>query len=117
MDTITILLWAAAAILIAAGLAGLILPVLPGAPLLFGRLWEDTGCKAVVEALLAERLFEFPVERAVFASVLHRLLVSGSDRACEKWMTDYAIPGADGLALALTLTTDPQRIAALFEAY
>lgn len=70
-----------------------------GAPLLFGRLWEDTGCKAVVEALLAERLFEFPVERAVFASVLHRLLVSGSDRACEKWMTDYAIPGADGLAL------------------
>ena len=70
-----------------------------GAPLLFGRLWEDTGCKAVVEALLAERLFEFPVERAVFASVLHRLLVSGSDRACEKWMTDYAIPGADELAL------------------
>ena len=70
-----------------------------GAPLLFGRLWEDTGCKAVVEALLAERLFEFPVERAVFASVLHRLLVSGSDRACEKWATDYAIPGADGLAL------------------
>jgi hypothetical protein len=31
--------------------------------------------------------------------VLHRLMVSGSDRACEKWMTDYAIPGVDGLAL------------------
>jgi hypothetical protein len=70
-----------------------------GAPLLFGRLWEETGCKAVIEALLAERLFEFPVERAVFATVLHRLMVSGSDRACEKWMTDYAIPGVDGLAL------------------
>jgi transposase len=26
-------------------------------------------------------------------------MVSGSDRACEKWMTDYAIPGTDGLAL------------------
>src|SRR5439155_24235511 len=38
-------------------------------------------------------------ERAVFTTVLHRLMVSGSDRACEKWMTDYAIPGADGLAL------------------
>ena len=70
-----------------------------GAPLLFGRLWEETGCRAVIEALLAERRFEFPVERAVFATVLHRLMVSGSDRACEKWMTDYAIPGVDGLAL------------------
>src|SRR4051795_8712438 len=70
-----------------------------GAPLLFGRLWDQTGCKAVIEALLAERLFEFPVERAVFTTVLHRLMVSGSDRACEKWMTDYAIPGVDDLAL------------------
>jgi hypothetical protein len=26
-------------------------------------------------------------------------MVSGSDRACEKWMADYAIPGSDGLAL------------------
>ena len=70
-----------------------------GAPLLFGRLWEETGSKAVLEALLAERQFEFPVERAVFTTVLHRLMVSGSDRACEKWLTDYAIPGVDGLAL------------------
>jgi hypothetical protein len=70
-----------------------------GAALLFGRLWEQTGCKAVIETLLTEREFEFPVERAVFATVLHRLMVSGSDRACEKWMTDYAIPGAGELAL------------------
>jgi transposase len=26
-------------------------------------------------------------------------MVSGSDRACEKWMADYDIPGVDGLAL------------------
>jgi len=70
-----------------------------GAPLLFGRLWEETGCQAVIEALLAERRFEFPVERAVFATVLHRLMVSGSDRACEKWLADYDIPGVEGLAL------------------
>ncbi len=70
-----------------------------GAPLLFGRLWEETGCKAVIEDLLAERGFEFAVERAVFATVLHRLMVSGSDRACERWMADYAVPGVDGLAL------------------
>jgi Transposase DDE domain len=70
-----------------------------GPPLLFGRLWEDTGCRAVIEGLLAARSFEFPVERAIFASVLHRIMVSGSDRACEKWMADYDIPGVDGLAL------------------
>jgi hypothetical protein len=70
-----------------------------GAPLLFGRLWEDTGCRAVIAGLLAARSFEFPVERAVFASVLHRIMVSGSDRACEKWMADYDIPGVDGMAL------------------
>ncbi len=70
-----------------------------GAPLLFGRLWEETGCRAVIEGLLTERAFEFPVERAVFATVLHRIMVSGSDRACEKWMADYDIPGVDGLAL------------------
>ena len=70
-----------------------------GAPLLFGRLWEETGCRAVIEDLLSGRAFEFAVERAVFAIVLHRIMVSGSDRACEKWMADYDIPGVDGLAL------------------
>jgi len=70
-----------------------------GAPLLFERLWDETGCRAVIEDLLAERRFEFPVERAIFATVLHRIMVSGSDRACEKWMADYAISGVDGLTL------------------
>jgi transposase len=70
-----------------------------GAPLLFGRLWEETGCRAVIEDLLSGRGFEFAVERAIFATVLHRIMVSGSDRACEKWLADYDIPGVDGLAL------------------
>jgi Transposase DDE domain len=70
-----------------------------GAPLLFGRLWEETGCRAVVEDLLSGRSFEFPVERAIFATVLHRIMVSGSDRACETWLSDYDIPGVDGLSL------------------
>ena len=55
-----------------------------GAPLLFGRLWQDTGCRSVIEDLLVTRSFEYPLERAVFVSVLHRIMVSGSDRACEK---------------------------------
>jgi hypothetical protein len=53
-----------------------------GAPLLFGRLWVETGCAAVVKECLARRGFEFDVERAVFVAVLHRLMASGSDRAC-----------------------------------
>ena len=70
-----------------------------GAPLVFGRLWEETGCRAVVEKLAGDRAFEFPLERAIFATVLHRLMVSGSDRACERWLDSYRIDGADGLEL------------------
>lgn len=70
-----------------------------GGPLLFGRLWERLGVPAVLNEMLSARGFEFDVERAVFASVLHRLFVSGADRACEKWLMDYAIPGTEGLQL------------------
>ena len=70
-----------------------------GAPLLFGRLWNETGCHAVIDELLAGRGFEFAVERAIFVTVLHRIVVSGSDRACDKWVEDYDVPGIDGLAL------------------
>ena len=70
-----------------------------GAPMIFGRLWEQTGCHKVIERLAAGRGFGFPVERAVFASVLHRLVVSGSDRACDKWLEAYQIDSADRLEL------------------
>src|SRR5919112_2358737 len=70
-----------------------------GAPMAFGRLWDELGCRAVLETLLARRGFGFAVERAVFTTVLHRLMVSGSDRACEKWMADYDIPGTADLDL------------------
>ena len=65
-----------------------------GAPLVFGRLWQETGCQAVINDLLAERGFAFPVERAIFATVLHRLMVSGSDRSCERWLDASRIDGA-----------------------
>lgn len=70
-----------------------------GAPLVFGRLWDRLGVGEVLDGLLSERAFEFPVERAVFVSVLHRLFVAGSDRACEQWMADYKIPGIEDLQL------------------
>jgi transposase len=70
-----------------------------GPALIFQRLWRETGCQRVVEQLLEGRRFEFDVERAVFLTVLHRLFASGSDRAAEKWRTDYQIEGCDDLQL------------------
>jgi hypothetical protein len=70
-----------------------------GGPMLFGKIWERLGIGAVLDDLLKDRAFEFPVERAVFVAALHRLLVSGSDRDCSSWMEDYDIPGAEELDL------------------
>jgi len=70
-----------------------------GPALLFERLWQESGCRAVLEALAAQRQFEFAAERAVFLTVLHRLFISGSDRAAEKWRADYRIDGTEGLQL------------------
>lgn len=70
-----------------------------GPALIFERLWKETGIQQVINNMLAGRKFEFNVERAVFLTVLHRLMVSGSDRFCEKWRRDYSIEGTEGLSL------------------
>jgi DDE family transposase len=70
-----------------------------GPPLAFERLWKATGCQAVIEDLAAERGFGFSLERACFLTVLHRLMVSGSDRSADAWREDYRIEGSDDLAL------------------
>jgi Transposase DDE domain len=70
-----------------------------GPPLIFERLWQQCGIGPVLRDLLRPRQFEFSVERAVFLTVLHRLMAPGSDRLAEKWKQGYAIPGADSLAL------------------
>jgi len=61
-----------------------------GPPLLFGRIWEKLGIKTVIESLVKGRKYEFPVERAIFMTAVHRLMVSGSDRAAEKWKESYS---------------------------
>jgi hypothetical protein len=38
-------------------------------------------------------------ERTSFCTVLHRLFMSGSDRAADRWREDYAIVGVAGLDL------------------
>lgn len=70
-----------------------------GAPLVFEKLWRETGCYAVLSELLRGRRFDFAVERAVFLTVLHRLLAPGSDRAAERWKEDYVLQGVAKLEL------------------
>ena len=70
-----------------------------GPALSFERLWQQTGCRRVIEQLLGPRRFEFDIERAVFLTVLHRLFESGSDRAADKWKKDYQIEDCDALQL------------------
>src|SRR3954452_9305314 len=70
-----------------------------GADLVFGRLWAETGCRDVLTSLLEPRRFGFDVERAIYLTVLHRLMVSGSDRHAGTWRDGVCIPGADQLDL------------------
>jgi hypothetical protein len=70
-----------------------------GPALVFERLWQETGCQSVIAALAAGRGHRFALERAVFLTVLHRLMAGGSDLAADRWREDYRITGIDDLDL------------------
>ena len=70
-----------------------------GPALAFERVWEETGCRVVIERLASGRKHDFSLERATFLTVLHRLFCGGSDRAAERWREDYAIDGVEDLEL------------------
>jgi hypothetical protein len=70
-----------------------------GPRLIFERLWRECGIQAVLQGELARRRFGFDVERAIFLTVLHRLLAPGSDRAAERWQHDQVAPDAPPLSL------------------
>jgi transposase len=70
-----------------------------GPDLLFSRLWRELGVGDAIESGLAGRRFSFPVERAVYLTVLHRLFAGGSDRAAEHWRRDFRVPGTEDLDL------------------
>ena len=70
-----------------------------GLSLIFGRLWKETGIQTTIEEVCAGRKFRFSIERAIYLTVLHRLSVSGSDRAAEKWREGHRIEGTEGLDL------------------
>ena len=53
----------------------------------------------MASSVLATRHHHFDVERAVFMTVLHRVMVSGSDRSALQWRRGQAIDGAAELEL------------------
>lgn len=67
--------------------------------MIFQRLWKESGIEACIKDLVRGCKFEFDVERAIFLTVLHRLMVSGSDHFCDKWRRDHLIPGTEALDL------------------
>lgn len=70
-----------------------------GVPMIFDRLWRKIGIKRVIDNMLIGRRHKFSIERAIFVTVLHRIVESGSDRAAEDWYKDYKIEGVDKIEL------------------
>jgi hypothetical protein len=70
-----------------------------GPALVFERLWAETGCRAVIEELAHQRKHDFALARAIFLTVLHRLMSGGSDLAADRWRADYRITGVEALGL------------------
>ena len=61
-----------------------------------GTSWESMRR---YKGQLAARRWRFSMERAIFLTVLHRLLDPGSDRAAERWKEDFQIGGTEGIEL------------------
>ncbi len=62
-----------------------------GPSLVFEKLWKQLGIPDILRRLLDGRRFEFPLERVVFVTVLHRLFAPGSDRAAERWCRRHVL--------------------------
>lgn len=70
-----------------------------GPALIFGRLWQRLGVAERILELLKGRRYRFALERAIFVTVLQRLMNPASDRQAERWQEAYRIEGVDHLGL------------------
>jgi hypothetical protein len=69
-----------------------------GPVLVFDRLWEELGLKALLPKLVRGIAFDF--ERMIFAQVLQRFCEPGSDLRGSKWISTVHEPSFAGLRLA-----------------
>lgn len=70
-----------------------------GPALVFDRLWQQLGIKEAIKEELSASRCRFSLERAIFLTVVHRLVDPGSDRAAERWKEDFQISGTEGIEL------------------
>lgn len=70
-----------------------------GVAVVFEKIWKQSGIDVILGKKQKDRKFEFSMGRAIFLTVLHRLCVSGSDRAAEEWKKNHAISGAEKIEL------------------
>jgi hypothetical protein len=70
-----------------------------GPALVFERLWRELGIEKAIRHQLSEGRHQFPLDRAIFLTVLHRLFDPGSDRSAEGWKDQFRIEGTRDIEL------------------
>jgi transposase len=70
-----------------------------GPSLVFGKIWKVLQIDKIITQAINDRNFEFSVERTIFASVMHRLIDTGSDRSCINWLDTAHVFGLEGIKL------------------
>jgi len=70
-----------------------------GPSLVFERIWKELGIGEIIKEMALNRSYQFDLERAIFLTVLHRLLAPGSDRAAEKWKQDFSVSRTEDIEL------------------
>jgi transposase len=70
-----------------------------GPSLVFGKIWKELQIDKIITRAIKDRKFEFSVERTIFASVIHRLIDTGSDRSCITWLDTAHVFGLEGIQL------------------
>jgi len=70
-----------------------------GPALVFERLWRELGIEKAIRHQLSEGRHQFPLDRAIFLTVLHRLFDPGSDRSAERWKEQFRIEGTRDIEL------------------
>jgi hypothetical protein len=70
-----------------------------GAPLVFGRLWEQQGLPEIIGKLSDGRKHQFNMERVCFALALQRLCNPGSDLQGSEWVRKIEAEGFESIEL------------------
>lgn len=69
-----------------------------GPALITDRLWDQTGCGEAIKEVARDTAFDFPLERAVYATVLQRMYDNEPNRPVREWLDDHVASGTDKIS-------------------